>query len=272
MNERDCLNCNIFMPASAVGSSEELPVLVWIHGGGMRNGANSVPLYECSDLVLESIEQNKPMIVVTLNYRLNYFGFLSSKELLLDAQQHAKTLPANQWYDGSVGNWGTLDQILGLEWIRDHIGAFSGNPSRVTIMGESGGSIAVSYLHLIPQARGLFRRSILQSGAASTMPEMYPEQEGQIMFDRLCKFCEIPEDLEPLEKVARLRRVPGEKFVEDLNATPFILFRPSLDEVVFKKDCRLTVGDAESYDPQLEWVMIGNTRDEGKTSAVISCC
>ncbi|KAK5827838.1 Alpha/Beta hydrolase protein [Linnemannia elongata] len=263
MNERDCLNCNIFMPASAVGSSEELPVLVWIHGGGMRNGANSVPLYECSDLVLESIEQNKPMIVVTLNYRLNYFGFLSSKELLLDAQQHAKTLPANQWYDGSVGNWGTLDQILGLEWIRDHIGAFSGNPSRVTIMGESGGSIAVSYLHLIPQARGLFRRSILQSGAASTMPEMYPEQEGQIMFDRLCKFCEIPEDLEPLEKVARLRRVPGEKFVEDLNATPFILFRPSLDEVVFKKDCRLTVGDAESYDPQLEWVMIGNTRDEG---------
>lgn len=309
MSERDCLNCNIFMPASAVGSSKELPVLVWIHGGGMRNGANSVPLYgmfltflsfhsifyngplsihdcmrcenewmlnkailpyfvcvlaECSDLVLESIEQNKPMIVVTLNYRLNYFGFLSSKELLLDAQQHPKTLPANQWHDGSVGNWGILDQILGLEWIRDHIGAFSGNPSRVTIMGESGGSIAVSYLHLIPQARGLFRRSILQSGAASTMSEMYPEQEGQVMFDRLCRLCDIPEDLEPLEKVARLRQVPGQKFVEDMNATPFILFRPSLDGVVFRKDCRVTVGDAESYDPQLEWVMTGNTREEGK--------
>ncbi|KAG9070486.1 Carboxylesterase 5A [Linnemannia hyalina] len=256
MSERDCLNCNIFMPASAVGSSEELPVLVWIHGGGMQ----------CSDLVLESINQDKPMIVVTLNYRLNYFGFLSSKELLLDAQQHAKTIPDNQWYDGSVGNWGILDQILGLEWIRDHIGAFSGNPSRVTIMGESGGSIAVSYLHLIPQARGLFRRSILQSGAASTMPEMYPEQEGQVMFDRLCKLCEIPEDLEPLEKVARLRRVRGEKFVEDMNATPFILFRPSLDGVVFRKDCRMTVGDAESYDPQLEWVMTGNTRDEGAST------
>ncbi|KAG0283726.1 hypothetical protein BGZ96_011896, partial [Linnemannia gamsii] len=91
MSERDCLNCNIFMPTSAVGNSnseKELPVLVWIHGGGMRNGSNSVPLYDCSNLVLESIEQNKPIIVVSLNYRLNYLGFLSSKELLLDAQQH----------------------------------------------------------------------------------------------------------------------------------------------------------------------------------------
>ncbi|KAF8928904.1 hypothetical protein BGZ47_001373 [Haplosporangium gracile] len=265
MSERDCLNCNIFMPASAVGSPEELPVLVWIHGGGMRNGANSVPLYECSDLVLESIEQNKPMIVVTLNYRLNHLGFLSSKEMILDAQEYVKTLPAlsNQWYDGSVGNWGILDQILGLEWIRDHIRAFSGNPSRVTIMGQSGGSIAASYLQLIPQARGLFRRSILQSGAASAMPEMYPEQEGQAIFDRLCQLCNVPEDLDSLEKVARLRRADIGTFVEDMNLTPFILFRPTLDGVVFRKDCRTILGDAESYDPQLEWVMTGNTRDEG---------
>jgi carboxylesterase type B len=229
-------------------------------------------------LVLESIEQNKPMIVVSLNYRLNYLGFLSSKELLLDAQHHvaAKTLAsANQqqqhreWYDGSVGNWGVLDAIMGLEWIQAHIRAFSGNPDRVTIMGESGGSILVSYLHLIPQTRGLFKRSILQSGAASSMPEMYTDQEGQEMFDRLCRLCKIPEDLEPLEKVARLREVDVEMFVDDMNKAPFILFRPTVDGVVFKEDSRVTVGHAERYDPQLEWVMTGNTRDEGKPTTTL---
>ncbi|KAG0378244.1 hypothetical protein BGX24_004428 [Mortierella sp. AD032] len=274
MNERDCLNCNIFMPSSAIlgsddqeGRKEELPVLVWIHGGGLRNGSNSVPLYECSNLVLASIELNKPMIVVALNYRLNYLGFLSSKELLLDAQEYTKkSIPTTgqQWYDASVGNWGLLDQILGLEWIQDHIQAFSGNPKQVTVMGESGGAVAVSYLQLIPQARGLFKRSIIQSGAASMMPQMYPDQDGQAMFDRLCRLCGVPEDLPPLEKVARLRQVPAEKLiVEDMNATQFILFRPTVDGVVFSEDCRGTLGDASRYDPELEWVMTGNTADEG---------
>ncbi|KAK3848567.1 MAG: Alpha/Beta hydrolase protein [Linnemannia gamsii] len=274
MSERDCLNCNIFMPASAIlgsddqeGRKEALPVLVWIHGGGLRNGSNSVPLYECSNLVLASIELNKPMIVVALNYRLNYLGFLSSKELLLDAQEYTKkSIPTTgqQWYDASVGNWGLLDQILGLEWIQNHIQAFSGNPKRVTVMGESGGAVAVSYLQLIPQARGLFKRSIIQSGAASMMPQMYPDQDGQAMFDRLCRLCGVPEDLPPLEKVARLRQVPAEKLiVEDMNATQFILFRPTVDGVVFSEDCRGTLGDASRYDPELEWVMTGNTADEG---------
>ncbi|KAG0279188.1 hypothetical protein BGZ95_002042 [Linnemannia exigua] len=261
MSERDCLNCNIFMPASAIAGSndeeekkEELPVL-------------------CSNLVLASIKLNKPMIVVALNYRLNYLGFLSSKELVLDAQEYAKkSIPTTgqqqqqrrHWYDASVGNWGLLDQILGLEWIQDHIQAFSGNPKRVTVMGESGGAVAVSYLLLIPQARGLYKRSIIQSGAASMMPQMCPEQDGQVMFDRLCQLCGIPEDLPPLEKVARLRQVPAEKLVvEDMNTTPFILFRPTLDGVVFSEDCRATIGDASHYDPELEWVMTGNTADEG---------
>ncbi|KAF9908121.1 hypothetical protein EC991_010249 [Linnemannia zychae] len=273
MDERDCLNCNIFMPASAVGSNstEKLPVLVWIYGGGLRNGGNAIPLYgkykQCSNLVLASIELNKPMIVVALNYRLNYLGFLSSKELLLDAQEYSKSILTDQqrnWYDASVGNWGLLDQILGLEWVRDHISAFSGNPNRVTAMGESGGSIAISYLQLIPQARGLFKRSILQSGAASMMPQMLPDQDGQVIFDRLCRLNGVPEDLEPLEKVAMLRQVPAEKLVvDDMNATPFILFRPTLDGIVFSEDSRGSIGDASCYDPELEWVMTGNTADEG---------
>ncbi|KAF9929265.1 hypothetical protein FBU30_001747 [Linnemannia zychae] len=114
MDERDCLNCNIFMPASAVGSTDKkLPVLVWLHDG--------------SELVLTSIELDKPMIVVSLNYRLQCLGFISSKELILDAQEHSKTIPESEkkWYDLSVGNWGLLDQILGLQWIQENIQAFS---------------------------------------------------------------------------------------------------------------------------------------------------
>ncbi|KAF9085645.1 hypothetical protein BGX23_009492 [Mortierella sp. AD031] len=266
MSERDCLNCNIFMPASAVvGSTEKLPVLVWVHGGGLRNGGNSIPLYDCSELVLASIELNKPMVVVAINYRLNYLGFISSKELILDAQEHAKTIPEDdrKWYDLSVGNWGLLDQILALLWVQNHISALSGNAKRVTIMGESGGAIAVSHLHLIPQCRGLFERSIMQSGGALALPTMYAEQEGQQLFDRLRQLFDIPAELSPLEKVARLRKVPAKRFTEDMNKTAFLLFRPTLGNVVFSKGCRLTVGDASYYDPGLEWVITGNTRDEG---------
>lgn len=230
--------------------------------------------------MLELIEQNKPIIVVSLNYRLNYLGFISSKELLLDAQQHIAAKPLasadqqkqREWYDGSMGNWGILDMIMGLEWIQANIRAFSGNPDCVVTMGESGGSIAVSYLHLIPQARGLFKRSILQSGVASSMAEMYTDQEGQEMFDRLCRLCKISEDLEPLENVARLREVDVEMFVEDMNKTQLILFRPTVDGVVFKEDSRVTVGNAERYDPQLEWVMTGTTRGEGNEDDLSPTC
>ncbi|KAF9957137.1 hypothetical protein BGZ72_002122, partial [Mortierella alpina] len=81
MSEYDCLSLNILMPASALGSSEELPVLVWIYGGGFKIGSITAPLYDCTELVASSIELKKPMIVVAINYRLNYFGYMSSKEL-----------------------------------------------------------------------------------------------------------------------------------------------------------------------------------------------
>ncbi|KAF9085643.1 hypothetical protein BGX23_009490 [Mortierella sp. AD031] len=266
MSERDCLNCNIFMPASAVvGSTEKLPVLVWVHGGGLRNGGNSIPLYDCSELVLASIELNKPMVVVAINYRLNYLGFISSKELILDAQEHAKIIPKEdrKWYDQSVGNWGLLDQILGLQWIQDHISAFSGNPKRVTVMGESAGASSISYLQLIPECRGLFFRSILQSGTATTLVTQYPEQEGQRIFDRLCRVFDVSQDLPALEKVARLRGVSAEAIADEVSRTTDVLFRPCLDSVLLKKDCRLVVGDTSIYDPALNWVLAGTCADEG---------
>ncbi|KAG0295404.1 hypothetical protein BGZ96_011777 [Linnemannia gamsii] len=275
MSERDCLHCNIFMPASALTSlSEEkeelLPVMVWIYGGAYRSGTNSTPLYDCTEMLLTGIDLQKPFIAVAINYRVNYLGFLASKELLLDSHHHlSRTIPADQqrkWYDGSVGNWGLLDQILGLEWVRDHIFAFRGDKGRVTAMGESAGAVSISLLMLIPQAHGLFRRAILQSGGASASPLVRPEgegSEGQVLFDHLCLRFGVQEGLDPLEKVAQLRHVDAKEFAKILNLAEIFFFRPALDGVLFQADSRVVVGEASAYDRGLEWVVTGNCKDEG---------
>ncbi|KAF9289481.1 hypothetical protein BGZ68_009285 [Mortierella alpina] len=120
MSERDCLCLNIYLPASALNSDEKLPVCVWICGGGYKAGSVTSPVYDCTQMVSASIEQKKPIIMVSISYRVNFFGFISSKELVLDARTYAKAVPGDQrrWYNASVGNWGILDQILGLEWVR----------------------------------------------------------------------------------------------------------------------------------------------------------
>ncbi|CAO3574878.1 unnamed protein product [Mortierella alpina] len=265
MSERDSLCLNIYIPVSALVSDETLPVCVWIHGGGFKFGSITSPLYDCTQLVSTSIEQNRPMIMVSINYRLNFFGFMSSKELVLDAQTYASSVPKHlsRWYDGSVGNWGILDQILGLEWVRDHIQAFRGDPGRVTVMGESAGSISISCLMLIPECRGLFHRAIMQSGAAASHPAMRPEHEGQRYFDYLCQALDVPHDLPGTEKVARLRAVPEKTLAEVLDYPDVLFFSPSLDGVLFKKDTRLATQDPLLYDPNLDWVFMGTCADEG---------
>ncbi|KAF9178334.1 hypothetical protein BGZ51_007848, partial [Haplosporangium sp. Z 767] len=265
MSERDCLNCNIFMPASAVKSGEKLPVLVWIHGGGLVADGITSPLYDCSDLVNASIELNKPMIVVAINYRVNYHGFISSKELLQDAEEYIQRIPEEKrkWYDGSIGNWGILDQILGLEWVQDNIHAFSGDPKAVTLMGESAGAICISYLQQIPNCNHLFRRSILQSGAHSSMPSMRPQYEGQRYFDHLCKVFDVPSELSALEKVAKLRAVPEKDLALELNKSSVLFFSPTLDGVLFKRDSRLDFDGASPFNSGLDWIVAGNCADEG---------
>jgi carboxylesterase type B len=221
-------------------------------------------------MILTGIDLQKPFIAVAINYRVNFLGFLASKELLLDSRHHlSRTSPANEqrkWYDGSVGNWGLLDQILGLEWVQDHISAFRGDKGRVTAMGESAGAVSISLLMLIPQAHGLFRRVILQSGGATTSPLLKPEgvgSEGQALFDHMCIRYGIPQGLDPLEKVAQLRRVDAKEFAKELDLMESLYFRPAVDGVVFQADSRVTVGKVEAYDRGLEWVVAGTNRDEG---------
>ncbi|ORZ07738.1 Alpha/Beta hydrolase protein [Lobosporangium transversale] len=241
MSEHDCLGCNIYMPAITAANCADLPVIVWVCGGAFKHGGASSPLYDCTPIVANSIELQKPVVVISLSYRINYLGFFSSKEMVLDAQEYASTIPPQHrtWYDSSVGNWGLLDLIMGLEWVQEHISAFSGNPKRVTWMGQSGGAAIASYFNMIPQCHGLYQRVIMQSGGVPLVPPIHPEYEGQYVFDQLCRSLRMPDGLGPLEKVAWLRAVPGETIAELMNNCPILAFRPSIDGIICKESALL---------------------------------
>ena len=140
----DCLYLNIWSPSHCHG--KRLPVMVWIHGGGYSNGSASMPLYWGDRLA------RKGVIVVTVAYRLGPFGFLAHPDLSRESPHH------------SSGNYGLMDQIFALEWIRRNIAAFGGDAGRVTIAGQSAGAMAVSALMAAPHAKGLFQAAIAESG------------------------------------------------------------------------------------------------------------
>jgi len=162
----DCLYLNIWTPSG--GAPEHLPVIVWIHGGGYSNGSASMPLYWGDRLA------RKGVVVVTIAYRLGPLGFLAHPELTRESAHR------------SSGNYGLLDQIAALEWIQRNIAAFGGDAKRVTIAGQSAGSMAVSALMASPRAKGLFQRAIGESGGLFEPLELAPnyllanaEGEGQ---------------------------------------------------------------------------------------------
>jgi len=141
----DCLSLNVFTPAADAGRRA---VFVWIHGGGYTSGTGAQSAYDG-----HSLAESGDVVVVSINYRLGALGFLALESLRERA-------------NGALGNLGILDQVAALEWVRDHIAAFGGDPARVTIAGESAGASAVATLLAVPKARPLFDRAILQSGHA----------------------------------------------------------------------------------------------------------
>ncbi|KAM7413876.1 hypothetical protein PAMA_018938 [Pampus argenteus] len=137
----DCLYLNVYTPAEAA-KGDKLPVMVWIHGGGLSVGAAS----QYDGAPLAAYEN---IVMVIIQYRLGILGFLSTGD------EHAK------------GNWGLLDQLAALRWVQQNIDVFGGDPQTVTVAGESAGGISASILTLSPQAEGLFQRAIFQSGVAT---------------------------------------------------------------------------------------------------------
>ncbi|KAH8101803.1 Alpha/Beta hydrolase protein [Cristinia sonorae] len=153
-DEFECLNLNITTPAGA-SSHSNLPVMLWIHGGGNR-GSGSSWLYDGGSLVRKSIETGKPIVLVTINYRLGLLGFASSPQLKEDNKAAG---------DEGVGNYGLRDQRTAMEWVHNYIAEFGGDPSNVTLFGESTGAADIlCHLHSnFNEHMPLFRRVIMQS-------------------------------------------------------------------------------------------------------------
>jgi para-nitrobenzyl esterase len=157
----DCLTLNVWTPA--VKPKGKLPVMVWIFGGGFTSGGTSEGRQDGEHLT------RKGVVVVSMNYRLGIFGFLATHELVAEDPHH------------SAGNYGLLDQLACLQWVRRNVAAFGGDPDNVTIFGESAGSFAVSAHMASPLAKGLFARAIGESGGAfaSTALPFPPLQEAE---------------------------------------------------------------------------------------------
>ena len=145
----DCLYLNVWSPAKSAG--EKLPVVVWIYGGGFSGGMTSIPLYDGANFA------RKGVVFVSLGYRVGTFGFLASPQL------------SGESGHGS-GSYGLLDQVAGLEWVKENIEQFGGDPDRVTLLGHSAGAYAVSMLAASPLAEGLFDGVIAESGANFAPP------------------------------------------------------------------------------------------------------
>jgi para-nitrobenzyl esterase len=141
----DCLYLNVW--TGAVSHEEKRPVIVYIYGGGFTSGGSAVPLYDGVAMA------EKGVVFVTFNYRVGVFGFFAHPELTNESGHNAS------------GNYGLMDQVAALKWVRRNIAAFGGDPSNVTIAGQSAGSISVNCLVASPLAKGLFQKAIAESGA-----------------------------------------------------------------------------------------------------------
>src|SRR5262245_54256207 len=207
----DCLYLNVWTPAKS--GNEKLPVLVYFFGGGFVAGDGSEGRYDGESMA------KKGVVAITVNYRLGVFGFFSHPELTKESPQHAS------------GNYGLFDQNAALEWVRQNIAAFGGDPKRVTIAGESAGSIAVSAQMASPLSKGLIAGAIGESGsilgALSAVPLADSEQAGVKFAAGLGKG-EAP-------SLADLRAITAEQLLESTAKPGLSRFSPTVDGYFFPK-------------------------------------
>jgi para-nitrobenzyl esterase len=143
--DEDCLTLNVWAPVQR--DAKPRPVVVWIYGGAFAAGTSNDPLYDGANMAGQDV------VFVSINYRVGILGFFAHPEL-------AKESP-----DGVSGNYALLDQIAALQWVRDNIAGFGGDPDNVTIAGQSAGSFSVAFHLVMPRSRGLFHRGVAESGA-----------------------------------------------------------------------------------------------------------
>lgn len=237
IRSEDCLYLNVYKPADIDNSLQQLPVMVWIHGGGMFHGAGS--RYDGS--VLASFND---VIVVTLNYRLGLLGFLN--------------IPGTDL----KGNYGMLDQVMALKWVQENIGRFGGNPEHVTIFGQSAGGASTDLLILSPLTKGLFSSAIIQSGFASSAFGFSSSSDPNKHAHFVKKLqCDITRDMLPC-----LRRKARRDIVKVQGKADYLLmgsyFPVPVVDGHFLPD-KPTVLLSEGRFNHLKAVVLGVTRDEG---------
>ncbi|MCU0396777.1 MAG: carboxylesterase family protein [Cyclobacteriaceae bacterium] len=225
----DCLYLNIWTPSTS--NKAKLPVLVWIHGGAFVSGSASCAVYDGEALAREGI------VYVSINYRLGIFGFLAHPELSIETPHHAS------------GNYGIMDQIEALRWIKENITSFGGDPEKVTIAGQSAGSMSVQSLVASPLTKGLFRGAIAQSGATLNRPTKSleeAEKEGQSLSQKTGTFT-----------IEALRKLPADSLLKLGNTMPFGTFAPITDGYVIPEDMRTIFSNKKHNDVPLMagWVM-----------------
>jgi para-nitrobenzyl esterase len=207
----DCLYLNVWTPAKSAKARR--PVMVWIYGGGFAAGASSEPRQDGGNLA------KKGVVVVSFNYRLGVFGFLSHPDLTKESDRNAS------------GNYGLLDQVAALEWVQKNIAAFGGDPHKVTIFGESAGSFSVSALMVSPLAQGLFQRAIGESGAYTgnsallAKPRAETEEAGR-------KFAESL----GAKTIEELRAEPSEEIHQAAAKAGAFRFAPNIDGYFLPED------------------------------------
>ncbi|KAH8982158.1 carotenoid ester lipase precursor [Lactarius hatsudake] len=241
----DCLTLNVIAPANARPGSK-LPVVVWIYGGGFEVGSSA--FNDGSIIVNHSIALQQPVVYVSMNYRLSAFGFLASQEVK----------------DAKVGNLGLWDQRLALHWIQKYIHAFGGDPSKVTIWGESAGAISVSLQMLANggNTEGLFRAAFMQSGPPSQTNDI---TRGQQYYDYLVERTGCTGSSDTL---ACLRVAPYEELKAAMDSTPSLfsyqsialVWRPRIDGI-FLADSPLEL-TRQGKVAKIPFVM-GDCDDEG---------
>lgn len=234
----DCLYLNVWTPAKS--SKDRIPVMVWIHGGGFAAGAASEQLFDGEKLA------KKGVVLVCIAYRLGQLGFLAHPELTAESPDHVS------------GNYGLLDMIAGLQWIKKNIAALGGDPNKVTIFGESAGGIAVSMLCASPLAKGLFSGAICESGG-SFGPSRAKSLSGENM--KLLKDAEIAGEAylkaAGVSSMAELRKIDAEKLPGGMQMG---MAWPNIDGFVIPDDQYKLYAAGKYNDVP---VLIGYNSDEG---------
>ena len=200
----DCLYLNVWTPAQS--KNAHLPVLFWVYGGGYQNGAASNPMYDGEALA------SKGIIVVNFDFRVGALGFLAHPALTAEAPYH------------SSGNYGMLDVVAALKWVRANIAAFGGDPNAITVAGQSSGGSQIKILDISPLTRGLYARAIIQSGPrlGSAGPTLKDGEEQGIRFAKKLGASTLTE----------LRAIPPEKILEATGDETEFRFAPIFEPYV----------------------------------------